>query len=150
MFAQRVLQVVRELRVPVRNVRLLLLLECSDDVTQGRERLVNRLRLFETLPSGLRTVNALRSSQVDHPQPALADKWSILSLVRGYIRGADLQGDHAVAPRRVLVHARKRSRPVPAKVIIFNAKVLVFDTQFLVFEVQNPSFLLTRDQPPTT
>ena len=90
-------------------------------------------RLFETLPSGLRTVNALRSSQVDHPQPALADKWSILSLVRGYIRGADLQGDHAVAPRRVLVHARKRSRPVPAKVIIFNAKVLVFDTQFLVF-----------------
>ena len=68
---QRVLENARQLRIPVWNVPAhLRLSECCDHVPQRRERLVNTLALFQTLPGRARHPHALRPCQIHEVQLA--------------------------------------------------------------------------------
>ena len=97
------------LRIPIRYVfvtLVALLSQCSDNIAQRAQALVDVLRLPQpilVLPSAAR-IQPLASGKVDEIQCTLA----CLSGMR--VGAADAQREHRVRARRALVHERRRDR----------------------------------------
>lgn len=98
---QRVLQQVRQHRVAVRDV-LVLVGARRDDVAERRERVVDLLCLLERLARNAGARDALGAGQVDEVQLAHA------RLVRDAVAAAGVHGENEVRARRVVVHVCAR------------------------------------------
>mmetsp|Transcript_1021 Transcript_1021/g.3104 ORF Transcript_1021/g.3104 Transcript_1021/m.3104 type:complete len:302 (+) Transcript_1021:366-1271(+) len=87
--------------ITVRDVALLGR-ERRDDVSEGRQRLVDGLRFLELLASRSALLDPLASGQIDERK--LAARHALCLEVRGF----DLHGDDEVRPRGLPVHLRGR------------------------------------------
>lgn len=89
----------------------LLALEGGDDVAEGRERLVDVLRLLEARARGLRSAHALAAGQVHQHQLSQGGG------ARGRVRGAEVDEEEGVGAGGVLVRICGSccSRPLPCR-----------------------------------